>query len=212
VVSTIGSAADLHNRQIPGECGRLVWSHRVDRPAIVLGSAQPQSQLLLETTTAIEVVRRRSGGGVVLVRPDDTWIDVLIGRNDQLWTDDVGQAFHWLGGVWEQAFGALGITATMHTGPMQGREAGRVVCFAGLGPGELVDSGGVKLLGLSQRRTRNVARFQCLVPHRSPLGETIAYLDPDAVPDDIGTQTEIGSTLDQDVLATTFLTELARLP
>ena len=34
------------------------------------------------------------------------------------------------------------------------------VCFAGLGPGE-VTVGGAKVVGISQRRTRHAARFQC---------------------------------------------------
>ena len=147
----------------------------------------------------------------MLVRPGDTWVDVLIGRDDQLWTDDVGHAFHWLGAVWERSFEALGVKSTMHKGPMRNPQAGRIVCFAGLGPGELVDDAGVKLLGLSQRRTRSVARFQCLVPNRSMLSDTIDYLSA-GPPEDIDPVTEVGSTLDPDVLTTTFLSELARLP
>jgi hypothetical protein len=41
----------------------------------------------------------------------------------------------------------------------------RRVCFAGLGAGEVV-VGPRKLVGISQRRTRDGARFQCVV-HRS---------------------------------------------
>jgi hypothetical protein len=145
------------------------------------------------------------------VRPHDVWIDVLIGSGDQLWDDDVGRAFHWLGDVWRRAFRSLGTASTMHQGALQNRDAGRTVCFAGLGPGELVDERGVKLLGLSQRRTRNVARFQCLVPYLSRLIETTAYLSPEAVLG-VDSDPEIGSTLDPNVLTTTFLTELARLP
>jgi hypothetical protein len=37
-----------------------------------------------------------------------------------------------------------------------------VVCFAGLGPGE-VTRYGAKVVGISQRRTRHAARFQCAV-------------------------------------------------
>jgi lipoate-protein ligase A len=40
-----------------------------------------------------------------------------------------------------------------------------LVCFAGLGPGE-VSAGGRKLVGISQRRTRAAARFQCAVHGR----------------------------------------------
>jgi hypothetical protein len=39
------------------------------------------------------------------------------------------------------------------------------VCFAGLGPGE-VTRNGAKVVGISQRRTRHAARFQCAVLHR----------------------------------------------
>jgi hypothetical protein len=40
-----------------------------------------------------------------------------------------------------------------------------VVCFAGLGPGE-VTIGGRKAVGISQRRTREAARFQCVAYER----------------------------------------------
>jgi hypothetical protein len=35
------------------------------------------------------------------------------------------------------------------------------VCFAGIGPGEVLDAAGRKVVGISQRRTRGSARFQC---------------------------------------------------
>ena len=41
----------------------------------------------------------------------------------------------------------------------------RKVCFGGLGPGE-VTVDGHKLVGISQRRTRDGARFQCVVHRR----------------------------------------------
>jgi lipoate-protein ligase A len=40
-------------------------------------------------------------------------------------------------------------------------EWSELVCFAGLGPGE-VTVGGRKVVGISQRRTRDAARFQCV--------------------------------------------------
>jgi lipoate-protein ligase A len=40
-----------------------------------------------------------------------------------------------------------------------------LVCFAGIGPGELF-VGDRKLVGMSQRRTRAGARFQCALPRR----------------------------------------------
>jgi hypothetical protein len=40
-----------------------------------------------------------------------------------------------------------------------------LVCFAGTAPGEVLLDG-VKLVGLSQRRTRRGARFQCAINRR----------------------------------------------
>ncbi len=211
VISTVGSAADLHNREIPATVDRLVWSHQVEKQALVVGSAQPDSDLSAPLPPDLEVVRRHSGGGAVLVDPADTWIDLLIGADDRLWTDDVGRAFHWLGEVWLRALGSLGVAATMHTGRLVDRDESRVVCFAGVGPGELQSPDGVKLLGLSQRRTRTAARFQCLVPYRTTLGPTLKRLNPAVVPSSVDPGTEIGAALDSSVLTTTFLAELARL-
>ncbi len=212
VVSTVGTAADLHHRPMPPTCERLVWSHRVEGPALVLGSTQPTDIVGSDTTEKAEIVTRRSGGGAVLVQSYDTWIDVLIGEDDELWNHDVGRAFGWLGEVWERTLRSLGVEAQRHEGGLQNRDEGRVVCFAGLGPGEVTDADGIKIVGLSQRRTRNVARFQCLVPYRSPLSHTIDLLDPSVVPESIDPETPIGAALDASVLTTQFLSELARLP
>lgn len=55
--------------------------------------------------------------------------------------------------------------AVLHQRGVSDRVAGRVACFAALGPGELsVD--GRKVLGISQRRTRFGARFQCIAYSR----------------------------------------------
>ncbi len=107
----------------------------------------------------IEVCRRRSGGGAVLVHPGDVlWIDVLLPRHDRLWDDDVGRAAHWLGEAWRDALGV----GVVHTGGMVRSSWSSLICFAGVGPGEvLVD--GAKVVGISQRRTRAGARFQCVV-------------------------------------------------
>jgi hypothetical protein len=53
-------------------------------------------------------------------------------------------------------------------------EWSRHVCFAGIGPGEVLD-GQAKLVGVSQRRTRRHARFQCAL-HRRWQPELIAGL------------------------------------
>jgi lipoate-protein ligase A len=127
----------------------------------VLGSTQPA---VAEDEVAIEVVRRRSGGGAVLVEPGAVvWVDVVVPRDDPLWDDDVGRAFWWLGEVWAAALRSLGAEEVeAYRGPMLPVPLARVVCFAGLGPGE-VTVGGRKAVGMAQRRTRDGALFQCAV-------------------------------------------------
>jgi hypothetical protein len=54
---------------------------------------------------------------------------------------------------------------------------GQLVCFAGLGPGEVTAGlGGAKVVGISQRRTRAGARFQCAVPLAWDPGRLAALL------------------------------------
>jgi lipoate-protein ligase A len=163
-----GSAEDFHARDLPRPVTRVVWCFDVDRAALVLGSTQPESDVDRSALAAARVtlVRRRSGGGAVLVVPGEVaWIDVVLPPGDRLWSDDVGRAFHWVGDAWAAALHSLGRPAVVHTGPLIPSRWSRQICFAGLGPGEvLVD--GRKAVGLSQRRTRDGVRLQCAVHRR----------------------------------------------
>lgn len=158
--------AELHALGIPEHPHRTIrWCVPTDR-ALVLGSAQPESDVNREALEreGLDLVRRKSGGGAVLVEPGDiAWVDVVLPKADALWLDDVGRAFHWLGATWKKALESAGVeNVTMHDGAMLNSEWSRKICFAGLGPGEcLVD--GKKVLGISQKRTREAAWFQCSV-------------------------------------------------
>jgi lipoate-protein ligase A len=168
VVEWRGSAAELHARPlVAGD--RLVEVLEWRRPALVLGSTQPLADADLAAVDRLgaDLVRRHSGGGAVLLRPGhDLWVDVTIPRVDPLWEDDVAVSFHWLGRVWVEALGQLGIQAEVHLGASTSNDWSRQVCFAGLGAGEVTvtdpDGQVRKVIGLSQRRTREGARFQCL--------------------------------------------------
>jgi lipoate-protein ligase A len=107
------------------------------------------------------------------------WWDVFVPAGDPLSDPDVGRAFHWLGRAWAVTLQSLGLPASWYDGPMRHSRWSRQVCFAGLGPGEvLVD--GRKAVGMSQRRTRAGALFQCCVMldwEPSPLLDVLA-LDP----------------------------------
>src|SRR5690606_24455396 len=66
--------------------------------------------------------------------------------------------------------------ARAHGGGMVENRWSRLVCFAGLAPGEVTVEGR-KVVGVSQRRTRTSARFQCAVLHHwdpEPLLDVLA--------------------------------------
>jgi lipoate-protein ligase A len=156
---------EAHDADLTGEgAARLVRVHDIGRPTLVLGSTQPASDVDegAAAGAGIDVVRRRSGGGAVLLVPGDVvWVDVVVPAGDTLWRDDVGLAFGWLGEVWVRALAAIGAEAgAAHRGRLVRTQWSDRVCFAGLGPGE-VTRYGAKVVGISQRRTRHAARFQC---------------------------------------------------
>ena len=171
---------------MPRAAERSVVFSDVDNTAFVLGSTQPESDVdaAAAERLGVEVVRRTSGGGGVLVGPvAQVWADVFVPRDDPLWDDDVGRAAWWLGDAWASALFSLGaLDAEVHRGAMVQTLLSSRVCFAGLGAGE-VTVGGAKAVGISQRRTREGALFQCAV---TLAWDTLTYaellrLDPMSV-------------------------------
>lgn len=168
VEEVTGSVADFHGRDLPDPVERTLWWQEPVGRTVVLGSTQADSVVDRAGAAAagVAVVRRRSGGGAVWLAPGEvTWVDVVIPAGDPLWHDDVGVAAHWLGDAWARAL------RPWFEGPLDVHRSGLVrsrwsplVCFAGLGPGE-VTHGAAKVVGVSQRRTRAGARFQCAVIH-----------------------------------------------
>lgn len=166
---TDDGAAAFHARELPAVDSSApgtprLWWFWPHRSAVVLGSTQDRS--LIDQDAAgdlgLDVVRRRSGGGVVVVGPGRTlWLDVVVPRGHRLWDDDVARATWWIGDVWADVLGSSGLAAaSVHRGAMVTSSLARLVCFAGRGPGE-VFVGEAKAVGISQRRTRDWARFQC---------------------------------------------------
>lgn len=143
---------------------RLVRVMEATSPCVVLGSTQPQSVIDPARLAAAgwEVARRRSGGSAVVVGPGEcTWVDVVVPAGDPLWDADIGRAAWWLGDAWARALHHAGMPgAQAWRGAMRPGPWSDLVCFAGLGPGE-VTVGGRKVVGLSQRRTRAGVLFQC---------------------------------------------------
>lgn len=166
VVEKDGTAQELHDLDVADGTGREVWVCRASSPAVVLGSTQPDETVdeVARLAAGVQRARRRSGGGAVLVGPDDVslWVDLVVPRGDPLWSDDVVRASHWVGELWCDALRGSGMTAEVHRGALLHRPWSDLVCFAGVGPGEVL-SDGRKVVGLAQRRTRAGARFQTVV-------------------------------------------------
>jgi lipoate-protein ligase A len=193
-------AQTFHQREVPAPVERSVWVCDATGPALVLGSAQPDGDV--DRGADLEVVRRRSGGGAVLVVPGDLlWVDLVLPAGDALWQEDVGRAFHWVGEAWSRALADLGVEARVHRGALVRSDWSSAVCFAGLGPGE-VTVDGRKVVGISQRRTRAWARFQCAALARWDPAALVPLLGlPASAADDLaGAAAGVGVDLD-DLLA-----------
>ncbi len=179
-----GPAAVLHARPI-SPANRLNELHAIRR-AIVLGRAQKVDDTFDAAVHAagFEVARRVSGGTAVLVGPGEcVWVDVVVERDGPGWHDDIAKAGCWMGDQWVAALAAAGLAgATVHRTGMERRPGSDVVCFAGVGPGEVLAADGAKIVGISQRRTRGWALFQCALPLRWDAEPLIAVLGSSAEP------------------------------
>lgn len=172
-----GSAQELHDREV--EPRRIVRINHVTAPALVLGSrhrtvsSDDRGAAAAAALAGLQVATRRSGGGAVRVAPgEQLWVDLVVPVGDPIHHDDITVASHRVGALWAAA---LGKSTEVWRGGMTSH-AGQAVCFAALGPGE-VTIAGRKLVGISQRRTREWSRFQCVAYHRWVPAETLAALD-----------------------------------
>jgi lipoate-protein ligase A len=163
-----------------------MWQHDITSPALVLGSTQDLSVVDAEAcrSAGVEVVRRRSGGGAVLLRPGEvTWIDVIVPADTVGWAVDVHAPMVWLGRHVAAALEPMMEThdVVVHEGAMRSSPWSSMVCFDGVGAGEvLVD--GRKLVGISQRRTRHAARLQCCWYSTYDPAWLVDLLDPGVRP------------------------------
>lgn len=179
VISRTATVADLHahdpfaGRQVTEP---EVWICDPTDAAIVLGSRQAPDLVDAARCRAagLSIVRRRSGGGAVLLRPDAVvWIDAVLPHG--VAPDDVRGSMVWIGERWRDVLAAhIRGDPTVHTGGMVCTPWSDLVCFAGIGPGEVL-VGGRKLVGLSQRRTRLGIRVQGTV-YRRPVTREIPPL------------------------------------
>ena len=172
------SAAHFHARSIPGPATAQVWVNHFPGPAVVLGSTQRAPSIIDAdecTRRGIDIVRRRSGGGAVLLVPSEvTWFDVIIPTGAPGWAQDVHEPMVWLGERFAAACRAAGVTQTLtvNANSLGRTEWSALICFDGIGPGEVLLEDR-KLLGISQRRTRETLRLQCCWYHEVDSGELV---------------------------------------
>jgi len=141
------------------QAGRRVVIRTVDRPVLVLGSAQRAEVVdrARASRSGVEVLRRRGGGGAVLVTPGaQVWADMWLPAADPLWTPDPRRTAVNVGRWWAAALARAGIRAAVNDAGSAHTRWGDLVCFAGVGPGEVL-TGGRKVVGLAQWRSREGA-------------------------------------------------------
>ena len=114
----------------------------------------------------------------MLVPGEVTWLDVILPAGAPGWSSDVHAPMVWLGRLLGDAVEA-GLSGSeppsrldvqepdarnqdvqVHQGKMLTTTWSSLVCFDGVGSGEVLLDG-EKLIGISQRRTRFAARLQC---------------------------------------------------
>lgn len=174
VVSSVPS--ELYDYGVArSEAEATMYRVRPQRATLVLGSAQPIELLDAERTPEVALRRRRGGGGLVLLQPNDLWVDWWIPAHDERWRGDVHAASAMVGQWWADVLRPLVHGAvTVHDGPLEGDPAYRVVCFAGRGPGEVfVDD--KKTVGVSQWRVRE-GTFLSTVMHAQRSDDVLRYL------------------------------------
>jgi lipoate-protein ligase A len=147
----------------------------VARPLIVLGSSQARDVLDSDRLGDTPLRRRKGGGGLVLLRPDDLWIDWWIPHDDDRWSHDLHVSSAMAGGWWAEALRKVtSEPVSVYEGPLEGDLEFRVVCFAGRGPGEVFVADR-KAVGLTQWRVREGVLLSTVV-HAQPTSDVLAYL------------------------------------
>ena len=149
---------------------------RPERATLVLGSTQSAEILDPERLGEIPLRRRRGGGGLVLLTPDDLWIDWWIPSSDGRWRGDVHQSSRMVGEWWAEVLREF-VTGevSVHDGALEGDPAYRLVCFAGRGPGEVFVNG-KKAVGVTQWRVREGTFLSTVLPAHSSH-DVLRYLN-----------------------------------
>lgn len=151
--------------------------------ALVIGSGQRPTDVDGAALAAAggTLHKRASGGTAVLFTPGFLMQDIALPAGHPLRREDVSESYAWLGAVWAEALGELGVAAELVSIPAARADGGatdpllRRACFGGRSPYEVL-AGGRKLVGFSQIRRRPGALLQVGVYTRWPGRELAALL------------------------------------
>lgn len=151
--------------------------------ALVIGSGQRPHEVDGAAVAAVGATlhKRASGGTAVLFVPGFLMQDIALPPDHPLYRTDVSESYAWLGAVWAEALGELGVQTTLIDVPTARADTHgadplvRRACFGGRSPYELL-AGGRKLVGFSQIRRRAGALFQVGLYARWPGRELAALL------------------------------------
>ncbi len=152
----------------PGDPPTLYWS-QAEPVGLVLGFAQKQDILNPAALAAqqLPVYHRRAGGTAVMVGPHLLSLDVVLPAGHPLILPDIVESYRWLGEVWVETLGRLGVEARIvptqeaHEQRALLKQAGtheretilRRACYGSLSPYEVV-AGQRKVVGLDMLRRR----------------------------------------------------------
>lgn len=148
------------------------------QPTVVLGSRQRADLLTNEFRRSRAIRRRRGGGGIVLLDPDDLWVDWWIPAGDSRWTTDLRETSRRAGNRWRVALGDVHDGEfVVHDGPLEVDAGFGVVCFAGRGPGEVFLKNR-KVVGVTQWRVREGTFVSTVLHGHATLPLVAGLVDP----------------------------------
>ena len=146
-----------------------VFVVHVNQPTVVLGSRQRADLLTNGFRSSRAIRRRRGGGGIVLLQPEDLWVDWWIPADDPRWSIDLRETSRRAGERWRESLGdVVDGELVVHEGPLEVDGAFSVVCFTGRGPGEVFLEHR-KVVGVTQWRVREGSFVSTVLHGQSTL-------------------------------------------